>query len=167
MAHRTLLLVSLLAVFSVLCAGGLFGAESTRDVEGAFTRAEDFDPLPLIGMDPSAALQAFGPPREIFPFRGTAESEDNVVFFYDDYHYIFWFRSRVWQVRFDRRFERGVLGLSLGMSREQVARASTRALLSAGDSLYFDFGGARFPVRVRLVFEADSLSDIYVYRSDY
>lgn len=167
MTCRTLILASLLTAFAALGPCSLFGAESVRDIQGAVPQPRQFDPLPLIGMDPSSALQAFGPPREIFPFRGVEKGEDNVVFFYDDYLYIFWFRSRVWQVRFDRRFDGEVLGLSLGMRREQVERASTRALISAGDSLYFDVAGARYPVRVRLMFDSDALSDIYVYRSDY
>jgi len=167
MTGSTLVLGSLLMVFAALDPGSLFGAESARDNPGAVLHPRQVDPLPLIGMDPSTALQAFGPPREIFPFRGAEEGEDNVVFFYDDYLYIFWFRNRVWQVRFDRRFDGEVLGLSLGMTREQVGRASTRALLSAGDSLYVDVAGAGYPVRVRLVFDSDALSDIYVYRSDY
>jgi len=167
MTSRTLLLGSLLMAFAALWPGVLFGAESAHDNPGTAPKPRQFDPLPLLGMDPSSALPAFGPPREIFPFRGAEEGEDNVVFFYDDYLYIFWFRSRVWQVRFDRRFDGEVLGLSLGMTREQVERASTRALISAGDSLYFDVAGAGYPVRVRLVFDSDALSDIYVYRSDY
>ncbi len=167
MTVRTLVFGSLLMAFAAFGPLSLFGVESASDNSGAVLHPRQFDPLPLIGMDPSSALQAFGPPREIFPFRGAEEGEDNVVFFYDDYLYIFWFRSRVWQVRFDRRFDGEVLGLRLGMTREQVERASTRVLISEGDSLYVDVAGAGYPVRVRLVFDSDALSDIYVYRSDY
>jgi hypothetical protein len=167
MTGRTLLLGSLLVTIASLWPGAVFGAESAHDNPGAVLHPRQFDPLPLIGMDPPSALQAFGPPREIFPFRGAEDGEDNVVFFYDDYLYIFWFRNRVWQVRFDRRFEGEVLGLRPGMTRAQVEQASTRTLVSAGDSLYFDVAGASYPVRTRLVFDSDALCDIYVYRSDY
>ncbi len=164
---RTRLLCSILLAFAALCPGALFGAESAQDNPGAVLHPRQFDPLPLIGLDPASAFKAFGPPREIFPFRGVEDGEDNVVFFYDDYLYMFWFRNRVWQVRFDRRFDGQVLGLSLGMTREQVEQASTRSLISTGDSLYFDVAGASYPVRVRLMFDAEGLCDIYVYRSDY
>jgi hypothetical protein len=163
MRHPILLTAVLLPVLALCAGGSVFAAETIR----GSPRVEDFDPLPLIGMDPAAALAAFGPPREIFPLRGAGQAEDDVVFFYDQYLYMFWFRSRVWQVRFDRRFDRRVLGLTIGMSRTEAAQACPATLLPSGDSLYFDVPGCACPVRVRLVFESDALADIYVYRSDY
>ena len=96
-------------------------------------------------MDPSAALAAFGPPREIFPLRGLEEAEDDVVFFYDESLYMFWYRNRVWQVRFDRRFERRVLGLTMGMSRTEVEQACPAPLLAVGGFAVFRRGGLRLP----------------------
>ena len=89
------------------------------------------------------------------------------MFFYDESLYMFWYRNRVWQVRFDRRFERRVLGLTMGMSRTEVEQACPAPLLAAGDSLYFDVEGCDCPVRARVVLDADGVADIYVYRSDY
>ncbi len=125
------------------------------------------DPTRFIGMDLGTAVGALGLPRDMFTWRGTDETRDNVVFYYPDSLYLFWFRDRVWQVRFDRRYTAPVLGLTLGMSRDQVMQSYARKLLANGDSLYFDLDPAGFPARVRLVFAAGILSDMYVYRSDY
>jgi hypothetical protein len=129
--------------------------------------AEDFQPLPLIGMQLKEAVAAIGLPDEMFSFRGTEESLDNVVFYYADHRYLFWYKGRVWQVRCDRRFTGTLFGLSLGMTRDQVEKISSWVLIPNGDSLYFDLGDRGFPVRVRLVFTANLLNDIYVYRSDF
>ena len=129
--------------------------------------AEDFDPIPLIGLDIPGAVGALGLPERMFSYRGLDESQDNVVFYYPDYRYLFWYKDRVWQVRCDRRFTGRVFGLGLGMSRDEVEKATQRQLVPNGDSLYFDLDGGKYPVRVRLVFAADVLTDLYVYRSDF
>jgi hypothetical protein len=137
--------------------------------------ADDFDPTALIGLDLPGAVASVGLPQKMFTYRGVEESQDNVVFYYPDYRYLFWYRDRVWQVRCDRRFTGQVLGLSLGMSREDVekmsatypAPSSLPQLVPNGDSLYFDLDGGKYPLRVRLVFAANLLTDLYVYRSDF
>ena len=129
--------------------------------------ADDFDPTRFIGLDIPAAVAALGLPQEMFTWRGAEERQDNVVFYYPDFLYLFWYKNRVWQVRCDRRFTSTVFGLSLGASREQVERTSLRPLTPNGDSLYFDLSDGSFPLRVRLVFTASVLTDLYVYRSDF
>ncbi len=118
-------------------------------------------------MEIGEAVKALGLPHDMFTWRGEDASRDNVVFFYPDAVYLFWFRDRVWQVRFDRRYGSPVLGLTLGMSREQVLSIRAGRVFGSGDSLYFDLDSPDFPVRVRLVFEVGFLTDVYVYRSDY
>ncbi len=125
------------------------------------------DPTSWLGMDLPRAVAALGLPRDLFSWRGPDAESDNVVFYYPNSVYLFWFRNRVWQVRFDRRFAAPVLGFTLGMSRFAALGSPGRLFISNGDSLLFDVGGAGFPVRVRLVFDADQLTDIYVYRSDW
>jgi hypothetical protein len=131
------------------------------------TSADDFDPTRFIGLDIPAAVAALGLPQEMFTYRGVKEKQDNVVFYYPDFLYLFWYKNRVWQVRCDHRFSSTVFGLALGASREQVERTSLRPLTPNGDSLYFDLSDGSFPLRVRLVFTASVLSDLYVYRSDF
>jgi len=153
--------VPLLVALALLC--GLSAAS-----------ADDFDPVSLIGLDLPGAVGVLGLPQRMFAYRGPAESQDNVVFYYPDYRYLFWYKDRVWQVRCDRRYAGQVLGLSLGMSRDEVEKLSAEApppsprqLVPNGDSLYFDLDGGKYPLRVRLVFSANLLTDLYVYRSDF
>ena len=129
--------------------------------------AEDIEPLRLIGLEIKDAVAACGLPQEMFSYRGPEESLDNVVFYYPDHCYLFWYKNRVWQVRCDRRFAGAVFGFTLGMSRDQVEKSSPWVLVSNGDSLYFDLEEGSYPVRVRLVFTSSQLTDIYVYRSDF
>jgi hypothetical protein len=130
-------------------------------------RADDVDPMKVIGMDLKTATDAFGLPQSMFPFRGSAADRDDVVFYYPDHFYLFWFKDRLWQVRFDGRYTGAVLGLTLGTLREEILGSFTRPLLPNGDSLYFDIDSGGYPVRVRLVFAGGRLSDVYVYRSDF
>ena len=128
---------------------------------------EDFDPVPYIGLDLKSAVGTLGAPQEVFSFRGPDENQDNVVFYYPDFVYLFWYRNRVWQVRCDRRFPRPLFGVAMGMPREVIQRTSPRRLSANGDSLYFDIDDGKYPLRVRMVFANDALSDIYIYRSDF
>ena len=129
--------------------------------------ADSPDATGVIGMELKSAVDAFGLPQSMFSFRGTDESRDDVVFYYPDHMYLFWYKDRVWQVRYDRRSNAVVHGVSLGMSRQEVeAAVPERPLVENGDSLYFDLAGP-FPIRVRLVFAGGTLSDIYVFRSDF
>jgi hypothetical protein len=131
------------------------------------SRADDVDPTRYIGMDLSTAVTALGLPQQMFTWRGSDEKRDNVVFFYQNSLYLFWFRDRVWQVRFDRRYAGTLFGLTFGMTRDVVTAASPRALLTSGDSLFFDIDNPSYPMRVRLAFTDGFLSDMYVYRSDF
>ena len=129
--------------------------------------AEDIEPLRLIGLEIKDAVAACGLPQEMFSYRGPEESLDNVVFYYPDHRYLFWYKNRVWQVRCDRRFAGAVFGFTLGMSRDQAEKSSPWLLVPSGDSLYFDLEEGSYPVRVRLAFTSSQLTDIYVYRSDF
>ncbi len=127
----------------------------------------EFDPTQYIGLDLKGALDLLGAPAEMYSFRGSEESQDNVVFYFADFLYLFWYRNRVWQVRCDRRFARPLLGVAMGMPREVIERTLQRQLIPKGDSLYFDLDDGKFPLRVRMVFVNGALSDLYVYRSDF
>ncbi|HTP57945.1 MAG TPA: hypothetical protein VMM82_03445 [Spirochaetia bacterium] len=143
------------------------GSATAAPQNGADSAGADFDPTRFIGLDVKSALDALGAPQAVFPFRGQEEAQDNVVFFYRDFLYLFWYKDRVWQVRCDRRFARPLFGLAMGMPRDVVQRTVARQLVAKGDSLYFDLDDAKYPVRVRLVFANDALSDIYIYRGDF
>lgn len=121
----------------------------------------------LLGMTLKTATADFGAPEEVFPVRGKKAWEDDVVFYYRDHSYLFWFRDRVWQVRVDRRFTGTVLGLHMGDSKETVAKALGKPFYVGGESEIFILPNRGFPVRARLFFTDGGLSDLYVYRGDF
>lgn len=125
-------------------------------------------PLPsLLGMTLKQASEAFGPPAQVFPVRGHKAWEDDVVFYYHDHSYLFWFRDRVWQVRVDRRFAGKAIGVKMGESRSTVTTVLGKPFHVGQHSEIFILPDRGFPVRARLFFTDDKLSDIYVYRGDF
>jgi hypothetical protein len=124
-------------------------------------------PTELIGMDPAQAFAALGAPAGIFTQRGTEPNEDDVVFFYPDFRYVFWFGNRVWQVCYDRRYAGSVMGFSIGMGRAEAEAATPGRLQESGGSLFLSVDTGRFPLRVRLAMAGGRVTDIYVYRSDW
>jgi hypothetical protein len=125
------------------------------------------DPTELIGMDPAQAFAALGAPAGIFTQRGAVPNEDDVIFFYPDFRYVFWFGNRVWQVSYDRRYAGTVLGFSIGMGRAEADAAASGRLRESDGSLYLTVDTGRFPLRVRLAMVGGRVTDIYVYRSDW
>ena len=141
-------------------------AKTTTGVEAKILPGER--PLgSLLGMTLAAAMAEFGAPEEVFPLRGRKAWEDDVVFYYPDHSYLFWFRNRVWQVRVDRRFSGSILGLKMGESRNKVRDVLGAPFHTGNDSEIFILPDRGFPVRARLFFAADELSDVYVYRGDF
>ncbi len=138
-------------------------------LSGLPAAADGVEAAGILGLPLKPVIEAFGLPQSMFTFRGSDETRDDVVFFYStDHMYLFWYKDRVWQVRFDRRARAMVHGVSLGMSRTEVeAAVPERPLVASGDSVYFDLDAASFPVRVRVAFAGDAVSDLYVYRSDF
>jgi hypothetical protein len=126
----------------------------------------DGDMEKWLGMDLETAFKRFGTPQEVFSYRSAAAA-DNVVFFYKNHFYLFWYENRVWVIRFDERYEGEFLGLTIGMSRENVLQVLGRAFTQAEDSLVFYLPDRGYPVRLRLFFKGDVLSDAYLYRGDF
>ena len=122
-----------------------------------------------LGWTPDEAIDALGPPVNMFPYRGTSETEDNVVFFYPDHSYLFWFRDRVWQARVDSRWEGDIDGVSMGMTLDEVLGVWGRDPINRNDPApTWTLPDRGYPVRIRLYFnQSGKLSDIYVFRSDW
>jgi hypothetical protein len=131
-------------------------------------------PVELLGLTPEKAYQKMGTPFEIFPMRGENEWQDDVVFYYSNHVYLFWFKNRVWQFRADKRFEGTILGLKTGLNRKEVNRMlgkpfkkddSSEIYLNPKNITRYETG---FPVRLKVFYGADNkVSDIYVYRGDF
>ncbi len=140
---------------------------SAFDGSAAPSGASAPDGPELIGLELQTALRSFGPPQHVYPIRGDQPWQDDVVFFYSTHLYLYWYDDRVWQVRFDRNFEGSVLGLSMGASREDAQKSLGKPIASREDWEIFQLPDRGFPVRARLFFTSDRLSDIYIYRSDF
>ncbi|MCG8453804.1 MAG: hypothetical protein MI717_11555 [Spirochaetales bacterium] len=123
---------------------------------------------PFIGFEPGEALQELGAPTEIFAHRGASAEEDNVVFFYPNRFYLFWFQNRVWQIRFDEKWEGELEGVTMGMPRSEVEALWGPSINEGDEHPTWILPDQGYPLRARLYFEDDrGLVDLYIYRSDW
>jgi hypothetical protein len=137
------------------------------------------DPVGLIGLTLPEAYKALGAPSEVFSYRGTEGWQDDVVFYYPGSAYLFWYRSRVWQVRVDARYTGSFHGLRMGDPRERVIQAVARPYQDVDGSLVFHLkdaslidgpdgrGKGVYPLRLRTFFRDNKLADAYLYRGDF
>lgn len=130
---------------------------------------DSLDPLPLIGMDARAVYERLGPPLQLYTHRGASAEQDDVVFFYPQHLYLFWFDSRVWQVRFDEGFTGTVFGLRIGASRGQVREVMGRPIREEREeeqALFFHLEDRGYPVQAGFYFAQGRLVDVYCFRGD-
>ena len=112
-------------------------------------------------------MYILGVPFEIFPLRGENDAQDDVVFYYKNHIYLFWFRNRVWQVRLDQRYEEEFLGISMGLTKEKIIEIIDCPYQMLDDSVIFSMPDKGYPVRLRLFFNSNKLKDAYLYRGDF
>jgi hypothetical protein len=136
---------------------------------------DDSEPLPhaesltsWLGMTIPEVHQLMGSPESLFPYRGRSENEDNVVFYYPDHFYVFWFQDRVWQVRVDDRWSGSLDGVKMGTSLSEVLTLWGKPINDRDPQPTWTLPDRGYPVRIRLYFDDNSrLVDLYVYRSDW
>lgn len=121
----------------------------------------------LLGLDPTGVVEKLGSPARVYVARSEEVGLASVVFFYDDFRYLYFYDNRVWQVRYDERSEEHVLGLPPDSPRRDVLYELGPAVYEDVDSAVFELGDYGFPVRVRTFFENGRLVDTYIYRADY
>jgi hypothetical protein len=128
----------------------------------------------LLGFQLSQAYGSLGAPDHVYSVRGAQPWKDDVVFFYPSHLYLYWYHDRVWQVRFDKDYDGTFLSLTMGLTREQVRSVLGKPLHIDTDWDLFQLQNGSpgnpdrgYPVRVRLFFSADRLSDAYIYRGDF
>lgn len=120
----------------------------------------------MIGLTLEEAYQSLGSPAELYVVRGKEPAQDDVVFYYADHLYLFWYENRVWQVRADGRFTGTVFSLPMGVSRRRVTETMGRPILESEDFLAFHIEDRGYPVQIRFYFENDALRDVYCFRGD-
>jgi hypothetical protein len=112
------------------------------------------DPSSLLGMDLNAASALFGFPEAVYAVRGDEPWQDDVVFKYSEGYSFFWFRDRVWQIRFDGNYRGPVFGLFKGNGKDKALSLLGTPLFQTEDSLVFELPDRGYPVRLRVVFAA-------------
>lgn len=120
-----------------------------------------------LGMSPEEAYRMYGPPSYIYIEDGPASWQDDIVFYYSDNSYMYWFNSRVWQIRFDNRHRDPVFGVRMGTNMEAARAALGKPLSSSATELLYPVGELDFPVRAKFVFSTEGLINVYIYRSDF
>ena len=146
--------VFLFALFLMLFPGGGLSAQEALDLPA------------LIGLTLEEAYTNLGVPAEVYALRGSEPGQDDVVFYYPDHLYLFWFQNRVWQVRVDSRFTGQVFSLSMRASRQQVLEVMGRPIAEFRDSLVFHIEDRGYPIQTRLYFNEGGLVDVYCFRGD-
>jgi hypothetical protein len=130
---------------------------------------QELDLPALVGLTLPEALARFGAPEQVFAARGEESWQDDVVFYYPDHLYLFWYQSRVWQVRVDELHAGGFLAsraLAMGARREEVLGLLGPPMRELDESLVYHLEDRGYPVRLRLYFRDGRLADAYCYRGD-
>jgi hypothetical protein len=142
-------------------------------LSAAFTAAEnpgtkeELDLIDSIGWTLEQAYTNLGVPEEVFPYRGEKAWQDTVVFYFDEHLYLFWYENRVWQVRADRRYGKKFRGITMGMHKEELEDLLGQPYQSDEASAIYRLPDRGYPLRMRLFFDNGTLSDLYIYRSDF
>ncbi|MFW5995138.1 MAG: hypothetical protein ACOCRN_03420 [Spirochaetia bacterium] len=121
----------------------------------------------LLGADPPEVVDTLGSPSRVYVAESDQVELSTVVFFYDDFRYLYFHDNRVWQIRYDERSSHTIMDLELGMERREVVSLLGPPVARDGNSATFELDDRGFPARLRVFFEADTLIDVYMYRSDY
>jgi hypothetical protein len=121
----------------------------------------------LLGTSLDEAFQSFGAPQKVFSARGEQPWQDDVVFEYAEGLSLFWYKDRVWQLRFGPGFPARFSDVGMGSSREDVASVLGKPFHEEDDWTLYHFAGQGYPVRLRLFFGENGLEDIYIYRGDF
>ena len=120
-----------------------------------------------IGYRLQQAIEEWGPPMELGVNRGNESWQDSVIFYYADHSYLYWWNNRLWQIRFDGRYKGEVLGVEMGLSREEVTKRLGVPFNATTNDAIYQLPDRGFPIRLRLIFNNEHLSDLYLYRSDF
>ena len=103
----------------------------------------------------------FGPPRTVYTVRGQEIWQDDVVFVYsagDFYIY----RDRVWQISVQ-----SVFGMKVGDAKAVALLVLGENAQDRGSYLLCDIGGFSWPMSLRINFDAEKISAIYIFRPDF
>jgi hypothetical protein len=121
----------------------------------------------ILGTSLEEAFQSFGVPQRVSSARGEEPWQDDVVFEYADGFSLFWYKDRVWQLRFGPGFHENFRDAGMGSSMEELLAVLGKPFHAEDSWLLYQFAGEGYPLRLRLFFGEAGLEDIYIYRGDF
>jgi hypothetical protein len=119
------------------------------------------EPFSFVGMRLDDLIKRFGTPQSVHAARGGENWQDDVVLVYaagDFYIY----RDRVWQVGIKSAYN-----IRIGDAKAVALLVLGEGAQDKGDSILYNFSGGAWPLSICANLNADKISAIYVYRSDY
>ncbi|MCL2480241.1 MAG: hypothetical protein FWF38_00870 [Spirochaetaceae bacterium] len=161
---------ALAAIILILSLSPLY----SQSRENNSAAGSQLQPENLLGLTPTEVFAKLGAPESVYPLRGKAHWQDDVIFYYNSNLYLFFFDNRVWQIRCDHRSKQKVVGITPGMKKTAVRGLLGKPYHSEDtEDIYLNPAGITriekgFPIRLRLIYDKDNnLYDIYLYRGDY
>ncbi|MCL2600473.1 MAG: hypothetical protein FWD88_04765 [Treponema sp.] len=143
----------------LLVAGPLLSAHGQQQGGGRHDAL-----LSLVGLRVDELIARFGAPSAVHAVRGEEEWQDDVVFVYPQGNF-FIHRDRVWQVGFNY-----VYGMRVGDHRDVAHLILGERAQNHGDFLLYPLQpplGMGWPLAMRVNFNANRISAIFVYRPDF
>ena len=119
------------------------------------------DPASYIGLTLTDLIGSHGAPRSVYPIRGIAEWQDDVVFAYDDVDFYI-YKDRIWQLGVKSAYM-----IQAGDSKSVVSLKFGEALSSGDNYAIFSLRGQNWPAALRCNFDAEGkVTEIFIFRSD-
>jgi hypothetical protein len=120
------------------------------------------EPFTLIGLSLTEVLARFGPPQAVYPVRGLAEWQDDVVFEYEDQD-LYVYRDRIWQLGL-----KTACGISLGDTRQLVLLIFGEKARIFPGYILVSLPESSWPLCLRVNLDSqDKVSGLFIYRSDF
>lgn len=121
----------------------------------------------FIGMTPEKLISKVGAPDQVLVDRGGVQVEDDVVFFYNNRTYFYFNQSRLWQVRYDKKFGGDIINFKIGSTKEEIIESLGEPLKEDTFSITYKRPDKGYPVFLRIFLKDNKAEDIYFYRGDY
>ena len=114
-----------------------------------------------IGLRLEDVFLRYGAPNTVHAARGNEHWQDDVVFVYNEWDFYI-FRDRVWQIGLKSAY-----GMKVGDPKAAALLVLGDKARAEGDYLLCPLTGSSWPLSLRVNFNADKISGIFVYRTDF
>lgn len=125
------------------------------------------NPSKYLGFFIKQTLEKFGIPDSVYTVRGNEAWQDDVVFRYSPGYDFFWFKDRIWQIRFTSKYKSLVLGIKIGDTQEKAISLLGLPYVQTETYMIFRLPDQGYPIHLRIILVQGIIQDIYVYRADF